>query len=374
MKPGYILLEILIALALGAFIGTAVFTSYYQANMAYKQANRTVDFDSRACIVQHQFERDISGAFVPFVVESQKQTTTAVRVKATTKKGTATAQAAKKETEQKEKPLEKAFFSKNDGKSFSLLTCVTSNPLTVYGKPHPRVARVVYYLIPEKVRRGQPESFRLMRDEPKKLEFQEPREGTTSGHELARGIKELSVEYTVRPVEKKEKEKKDAGKAAQKKPETKKQTSVEKKEKKKPDYKTFPVWSKNQIKEANRNIPQFVTMKISLWDQQKKRTRKFTFKTAIVADDIAPEPKKKTETKPEPKKGQQNKQQPKKGGAQNKAAQVVQNKVAQEMRARRDAQTARARTRRQPRRTARRGKNLPAEGSVRVASAGRRRR
>ncbi len=273
MRSGFILLEIIIAIALGSMIGASLFTSFFQVNNAYKVADRIIDVDMRACTVQNQLERDISGVFVPAVFIKQKETKTTT--KKTVIKGDKKTVSTKKEKEKekKEEPLEKAFYAQNKEGKFSFLSCVTSNPLQVYGEAKPRVARVLYQLVEQAGNLRGPKSYKLVRQESLNLNFKVPqKEKDAKGYELSRNIKSISAEYIVIP-QKKEKNAKEG---------QKKEPSKEKS-----DYKIFKQWGPEQIKKANRNIPHFVNITISFWDRSKKKAKKFIFKMLIAAQDLS---------------------------------------------------------------------------------------
>jgi len=289
MKPGFSILEILVALALGTFIGSAIFTSFMQVNRGYKVARQVVDLDFKMCVVQHQLDRDLSGAFIPFSLKKKKEESASSPVD-----GKKTGQ---KREEKVETPLKDGFLSKVTDGNTTLFSFVTSNPLSVYGHMVPRVARVVYQLIPEKQRSGEPLSYALFRTEYKELPFEEPKEKSSEGIKVIGGIKSMLLEYEVKVAEEKE-------------------GSKEKEGEKKPEeftYETTNVWSEEHAKKFKRNLPSVVTATISLWGKAKKRFRKFVCKTAIVADSLPPKkvkpPEKPKPQKPEKKANQKKSQQ-----------------------------------------------------------------
>ena len=173
MKSGFILLEIIISIALGSFIGLALFATFFQVNKAYNMTDRIIAFDVRATVVQYQLERDLSGAFVPFVVESEKTITTETKVTVTNKAGIKTTQKKEQESKTQEKPLDKAFHIMMQDGVLSVFSFITSNPMYVYGKQKPRIARVTYSLVPEKQKRGAPKTYTLFRQESSDVLFKE---------------------------------------------------------------------------------------------------------------------------------------------------------------------------------------------------------
>ncbi|MFC1845563.1 type II secretion system protein J [Candidatus Dependentiae bacterium] len=302
MRPGFVLLEIIIAIALASLIGAGVFSSFFQVNKAYKSADNIIDIDAKAGLVQHQLDRDISGAFVPFVLKSMKETTTTTVVTVTTGDQKEASETKEKEEELKRQPMEKAFHARLQDDKFSFLSFVSNNPLTVYDKIRPRIARIVYQLVPEKERRGDFSTYNLIRSELSELPFVEPKEDGTPEegirpHELATGITDMSIDFIVRPV--KEKKKEAEGE----------QEEVEDQEKEVP-YQKFKEWGDEQIKKVNRNIPHFVKITISFWDRLQKTSKTFVFKTAIIADDAPPLERKKPKKEPEKQKGKEPQKKP----------------------------------------------------------------
>lgn len=310
MRSGYILLEIVISIALGSVIGVVVFASFFQINKTYKTASRLIGIDSKASLLEHQMERDLSGAFIPFILESLKETTTTTKVTVKTKEKTETTKFEQKKEELKEAPLEKAFHAQMKDNDSFLLSFVTSNPLTVYDGAKPRVVRVVYRLVPNSVRPAGQQSFKLIRKEVKELNFSsQPRDEAQGkkvrSYELVDGIKNMSFEFIVRPVKKEQKQKEgaetDKKETASKKEEEKK---TEEKKKEIP-YETFQVWGEDQIKKVNRNLPNFVNVTVSFWDRPGKTEKTFIFKMPIFSDDLPPIKIKKLKKKQEQKKKEQ---------------------------------------------------------------------
>jgi len=285
MRQGFVLLEIIIALALGALILSALWMTFFQVNTAYKMADRWIDFDMRAAVVQHQFERDLSGAFVPMILIKKEKAIS--EKKSSFAKQSEKKASEKKETKKEDRALENSFISKNKDGNLQFITCVTSNPLQIYGNKKPRVARVTYSLVPEKS--SDKKTYQLIRQETQSLPFVEPREGLVKGQELAAGIQSLTVDVGVRLIEENKKKTTDG-------------------EKKSPKLEIFKTWGKEQIKKSKKQTPDFVTMTISFWDKQKKRSQRFVFRSDIVVSSVFEEfDEDKSKTEDQSKKNSQNK-------------------------------------------------------------------
>jgi prepilin-type N-terminal cleavage/methylation domain-containing protein len=318
MKPGFALIEILVAIALGALIMGSLFTSFFQINKSSKVADQAVEYDARAMLVQYQFEHDLSGVLVPYEFVSQKETTTEVKVTESVQdknKTTETtkSQSTQKETVKKEEPLERSFYAEDEGGNLKLLTFITSNPLPSYDSKKARIARVTYALVPEKQKQGAAPSYRLVRDEQPVLKFAQSKTETPQGYELVRGIRGLKVEYRARPPSPVAKAMGD--KQSSLSPKTTEDAMVVKptEEKKLPPYEKFQVWGKDQIKKIKQNLPQFVDVVITFWDRAHKLDRAFEFKIALMVQDPVREAEKTTSQKDE-KQGDEKKEGEKKTG------------------------------------------------------------
>jgi len=249
IKPGFTLLELLIAFAIGSFVLTAIFTIFYQTSRVLRMVNKIENEDARFYILQYQFERDLSGAFVPLRLKEKKPDE-----KQSKKKPLEDGKKAKKEFE--EVPLEKAFSSTNKGGNLQELTFISSNPLPTYKKIGPRIVRVVYRLVEDKESAVPGKKvFKLLRQEGQKFDLAKYKPGVKGApleYTLAKNIKNLNVEYMA-AVEK------EVGKNGK--------TEIE--------YKTFKQWNDEAIKKAKKEKPDLCTFKVSLWDSLKKSSSDF---------------------------------------------------------------------------------------------------
>lgn len=268
MKPGFTLLEIILATALAAIISVALIFMLQQMNGTLMRVDRTTDLDMRATILQNQMERDLAGAFAP-----------------TDFSATNTSGEAKKG---RPKKIEKIFWG---DKTLETLTFITNNPLQAYwgersGKPQPKIVRVVYRLIPDAKRK---DVYTLMRQEGADLDV-DSYAGDSSvnkGYAMIEGIRSIDIQYTTLIKREKPKEpasvktSSSAGATADmtaSKPEEKAQAAEEF------DRKVVDEWKTNteDQKPPWPLIPQFVTMQVKVWDDTFKRTTSFTFEFQIV--------------------------------------------------------------------------------------------
>lgn len=279
MKQGFALIEVLIAAAISTMIGAALFTSLYQITRFTTIVDNYADVWTKASIVHRQMEKDLLGTFIPVAAEKAPEKKKEDAGTASDKKDI-----EKKESEpsaQKKEPVKvvtHVFYGTSKDTMLDMLTFITDNPMQVYwgpkaGKAKPRVARVVYRLIPDKDVKN---SYTLMRQEGYDLYFDAYKEGGSKemrAYPMIEGIKQMSIYYGVE--EKDTQESKDT----EKKP-------------KKITYKTVKEWKKEddqkkqegkESKKKELELPAFVLIKLTLWDQQKKRMIDFEFKIPLIA-------------------------------------------------------------------------------------------
>jgi len=310
MKKGFILLEVLIASAISTFILAMITSVVYQTNNSFARMSKISSIEMRALLIQHQMERDLSGAFVPYVRKEKKEQSTAVAGQAAQKASGASVSG--KQSEQKKQyedvPLKDAFLSKNKNKNLELVTCITSNPIPVYDVAKSRIARVVYTLVPDKVRGKQPPSFRLFRQEDVLLDlkaFMAKSQTGVRSYEVVKHVKRMTVKYTV--TVKKGQASAVAKAMADKQDETNKKasqkTATETKEEE-IEYKTFDQWTEKEVEQTKRQRPDFCLFTVELWDDAKKSSDSFEFSVYIFQGEYSPQEKKK---KKEPKKADEKK-------------------------------------------------------------------
>jgi len=260
MRYGFTLIELLIALAIASTILAILFNSFFQSSRIVDRAEDIMSINSRAALVQYQLEKDLMGAFIP--VQALKDEN----------KKDDTGKKPEPKKEKKElKELKKVFYGINKGEKLDVLTFITNNPMSAYwsqqlGKAKPKIARVVYRFVEDKERKGW---FTLLRQEDYNLDFEAyalggPKE--VRAYELAEGIKDFSVTYTVMFEEEKKDEKK----------------------KKEVKFKTLSEWNMEkdaQIpKDIKRRIPNAVGIKVTFWDMKGIRDASFTFSILILPD------------------------------------------------------------------------------------------
>ena len=255
-NSGFTLLELILAITIAAMMSIVLFTSFYQTNRTVNDVNAMISIDARATIFQNQFEKDISGVFIPNIEEVKEEK---LAVPISKEKAEAEKKAGEKKAEEQKqqgpKKLEKAFYSINQNKMLKELSIITCNPLQIYGESKPRIARVSYKL---KENKNIKNSFTLFRQESLQLKYGEDKKAIE--YEVIDNIKELTITYLV--------------------------PSKGENEKGSVQFKKFGEWKFNeeQEKELGFKLPLFVNVKLVLWDtdrQSKEQT--FEFKYIIYA-------------------------------------------------------------------------------------------
>jgi len=307
MRKGYILLELLIASSISTMILAMLYNAFSQTNIAVLNMDRMASIDVRILLLQNQMERDISGAFVPFMRKKKSASAKASADRSKDRKPSDQKGGEKtetKETKKKEQfedvPLEKAFYSKNKGENIEVLTFVTTNPVKSFVGPKdkvkPRIARIVYKVVPDKTRsraEARP-SFLLMRQEDVSLDFaafSKEASKKIRSYEVIKNIKKLSVEYTVgvKPFDTPSSPKASSG-TQDDRGQSRSSKSTDSKKEPKIEYKTFKQWTEEEIKKTKKQKPDFCIFKVELWDNLRKTFQSFEFNTYMFHGDPKKEP------------------------------------------------------------------------------------
>ena len=278
MKKGFTLIEIMIGIVIAGMLSAGLFNTITQVGSVQQTISGLTSIYGRLAIFQQQIERDLMGAFVPMQYDVLPT------------------QTGQKPSEHK--PLEKIFYAESKGKGGRLdyLTFITTNPLEVYSgvknvKLKPRVARVVYRLVPDPKNKLW---FLLQRQEgTSHLSFEKyakDAQGDFRAFTMIDGIRDISVQFI--SIEQKEDK------------ESKKITYT---------YKRQPNWDsfvkdvagqgskESTVKGAQQpkerpwpKLPNQVEFTISLWDANKSyKTFTMTIPIESMVGNFAQEEKKK---------------------------------------------------------------------------------
>lgn len=298
-NSGSILVELIIATAISAMLSIMLFNALGQFNRGIFMTNDIIGRDDRVMLFFKQFERDVSGVFVPNI--AKKEETPALPQSPAGKQTPETQgqqpQSATPVKKIKIEPLEDAFYSEMGEKQLKLLSFVTNNPMITYAAK-PRLARVIYSL---EVEADKKNSYRLMREESPDIFFK-PQEQKKSSQKfmLIDGIKELSLEFVTTVTQAVEGEKNAQQTPA---PQPGKQApGVQKSANPEPQKKEITVkeWpSKELDAKGSARVPDLVMVRLVIWDNRYKREFVITYRIPIFATSIEEEPA-KSSTQPPP--------------------------------------------------------------------------
>ena len=282
MKQGFALLELLIALAIAAIVSVSLTLFLDQTRRYQASIEDRVSVYTRASVALHQFEKDVMGAHVPIQnkeYEKAQKKKTQPKTPAQTKE---TPKPAPQETKEKKaepvKPVARVFYVEQSRDMLKRFTCITSNPLQVYwskqvGRAKPKIARVVYSMVPDTQQDG---SFILMRQEGDALDlkaYATKGDAKIRAYELIDGVKSCTLTFTVFH----EPEQPKKGEKAPPQP-----------QKRQVEERTSWDWPVEQKKEEKKKpepaLPNFVTINLELWDERYERTTEFTYTVPVMAD------------------------------------------------------------------------------------------
>lgn len=278
MKKGFTLIEIMIGMVIAGILSAGLFTTIIQISTVQQTISSITSTYGRVAIFQQQMERDLMGAFVPMQYDLLPTQTD--------------------QKQEQKKPLEKIFYgeSKGNGGRLDYLTFITSNPLEIYFgikdvKLKPRVARVVYRLIPDPRKKI---AYLLQRQEgTTDLSFEKYKEdaqGDFRAFTMVDGIQDISVRF-VSIEEKEDKESKKISYTHKRQPNWNSKPDAPKKE----------IESKSNQQPKKRpwpKLPQQVELTLSLWDVNYEKYKTFTMTIPIESkygDFETPEKKKDDE-------------------------------------------------------------------------------
>ena len=182
---GFALIEMLIGITISSMVSIALFTTLFQIQQSEHDVAELVSVGMRLSIVTDRLQKDLTGVFWPSFEEKD--------LGKENKKVPGVPEAAEGAAEPK---IAKILFSQNQSvvEGIDILkecTFITDNPLQVYGDSKPRVARVIYSLMPEE---NIANSFVLSRQESSNLDYKEVREDSRS-YTVISGIRYLILTY-----------------------------------------------------------------------------------------------------------------------------------------------------------------------------------
>lgn len=271
MKKGFTLIEMVIAVAISGIISTALYMLLHQTQRAVSNIITITTDDAVLITTYQQLLRDITGAFAPS--ESWPRRTSpqaqALEGKQTQnqktppdikspQKDTQVKLDEKQKTTEQPPDVTNVFVYTAKSGMFSNLTFISHNPLSVYSDPEQasstiRAVRIMYSLKPDTF---EPDSFVLMRQESSILDVKKFNDtNKIRAYELARGIKNFTLQFMYEPSSQEEQEDTDSSQQAEQ------EQATEKKIKR---YRTVTSWSSDELvqKPGSALVPSYVRAKI----------------------------------------------------------------------------------------------------------------
>jgi prepilin-type N-terminal cleavage/methylation domain-containing protein len=280
-KPGFSLIELLVASLIASILGTLLFTAFYQINRFVPVIDNRTTIIEKAALLNAQLEKDFAGIIVP----NEFYERSSLRQEASADKQPKDKQNEKKDAKQeakeiqpkadKKKPLEKIFYSINKAGMLDQLTFLTTSSLQVYwgpkaGSAKPRIVRVLYKLKENPATKDGKKSYSLIRKESPKLEFDEIEKGLE--YVLVDNVKSLTMDYTAVLIEPEKKPATNQGQKPAQKPQIEIKQLSEWKEKTQKEE-----TEKDQNQKQMPLVPQVISLDLGLWDATKKRGTSFVF-------------------------------------------------------------------------------------------------
>lgn len=275
LHKGFILMEVLLSLVIAPVLAMLLFQSLGSMGKTYQKIFSVSTVQRRFTLIQQQFERDLSGIIAPKVsLEDERKPDDKKDDSKNDEKDEGKKAEVKTDKDQKKKKkvyrVPHVFFSKNDTKGNCMqLTCLTTNPVTVYGQQTPRLVRVVYSLEPDPEHEG---LFLLARQQSDILDFKEfsKQDGKAiRKFTIADSIEKLKISFLIPKESEKESKSKEK--------EDKKLSDKEKKKKLKEvrEFKTVIDWpyiedEEEEKKSKRPSFPTFMKIEMTLVDEQKR--------------------------------------------------------------------------------------------------------
>jgi len=209
MQKGFSLIEVTFGLLISSMIALILFESLSQSNKILSRVVSVSSIERKVALMQHQLETDFSGMFPPRIIEKEDDEQESQDKDREKEKSPSSKKPDKKEKEQ-ENGFKTFSFESDDRGFVSILSFVTTNPLSVYQQPSPRAVRVAYRVIADPENQGK---LLLIRQESEELSLKQFEAATKKetiksgqkpirGYEIARDIESIKFEFFVEKIEK----------------------------------------------------------------------------------------------------------------------------------------------------------------------------
>jgi prepilin-type N-terminal cleavage/methylation domain-containing protein len=262
MKPGFSLLEIVIAIAIGAIVSVLLYQATSQTARVVKTIDVLIDVHSELALFIDRVTKDVSGAFVPRIAIDEKEAPPEKKPEKKPEEKKPPSPEKKKETEHNVFVVQNMTLDEKAPRGSSLFTFISTSPLSVYGEFVPRRVRIAYVIESQKDSKG---LYKLVRYESTEIDLkkfeEKQRSNVIKGYSIVRNIKSLRVEcYAAQEEAEQESQEKDKDKAKYKEA--------------KPirEYERFTSWKSSERKKNKQSfLPEWVVLKGALVDARQKR-------------------------------------------------------------------------------------------------------
>jgi prepilin-type N-terminal cleavage/methylation domain-containing protein len=275
---GFTLVELVIVVAISGLLSSVLYTIFQQTTKTARSLIKTLDTDEAIALLYSQLEKDISSACIPAIMYEQLKKKKEANKE--NKAETDEPQKENKEVEKKNKELTHLFFAGKDSNTHNYLTFISTNSLSNYSVKKPKLARIIYSIVPDETQDNSGiSSYSLMREERQDIFSWESKAKTIKTYALIRQLKNLTFSFIGASQNKDNEEKK---------------------------YATYTQWpQEDTAKDTQSNpqlLPEYVICEGDLWDSQKRKTTHFAFEYKIIASMAKEEQKAANPAPPEPAK------------------------------------------------------------------------
>lgn len=202
MKVGFALIDLLVSIMISSIMSTVLFTMIFQIQKSENMIDEVVGISMQAALARERLQKDFTGLFWPqFMSEKSPVKSDQIKnqVKSTKVGGVdyypLSASGQKKQQLSAGLQIAKILYSQNirygDVEILKECSFITCNPLQVYNESKPRIARVIYTLVPEQ---ASSDSFELQRKEGTALDYQTV-QAEAQPFVVVSGVKNFKITY-----------------------------------------------------------------------------------------------------------------------------------------------------------------------------------
>jgi prepilin-type N-terminal cleavage/methylation domain-containing protein len=195
-RPGFSLIEILIAVAISSIVSLILYNAFSQTNRVVQQVRSMIADTSDTLSSYAQLEKDFSAIFIPFPEQTQEQKPAAQQESASAQKPAQPA--PKPQQAESKKPEITPFKTTTKEGKLATISFVTTNAFLVLDEAASRVVRVTYALKAQE--EGEKKLYTLWREEvPYDQKAEVEKKGSTKpahAYPLIRNISDFSAKFS----------------------------------------------------------------------------------------------------------------------------------------------------------------------------------